>query len=70
MSEEHEYTHEVEQLKQEIERLRAALAFYQGRCHSLQRNQKHFREPERGWVCNTLANGDPTTFGDIEADRD
>lgn len=40
--------------------------FYKRRCEALQRAQVHFRDPERTWVCNILANGSPTHFGDIK----
>lgn len=40
--------------------------FYKRRCDALQRAQSHFRDPERTWVCNILANGTPTLFGDIK----
>ena len=36
------------------------------RLAALQRAQKYFRDPERGWVCNVLANGKPTPLGDID----
>lgn len=49
-----------------IARLTRERDFYLRRCEALQRAQSHFRDPERTWVCNILANGMPTLFGDIK----
>lgn len=48
-----------------VARLARECDFYKRRCEALQRAQVHFRDPERTWVCNILANGQPTPFGDI-----
>ena len=52
-------------LAQDMAELILERDFYKRRCEALQRAQSHFREPERTWVCNILANGQPTAFGDI-----
>ena len=51
---------------QENRQMRDELAFYRERCRQLQRIQRQFRDPERAWLCDILANGNIRGYDDSE----